>query len=263
MNKIVVLIIIISFLTNFACNSKNDNNLPQHFLIISIDALHPDAISKENSPFIFSLMERGWGIKNGKSIEPPLTLYNHAAMFTGLAPEKSGQKSNSWKKGEKRIVHETIFNNPFQMGMETSYFYSKPKLGYLVTDKIKRYSLSGLKTIEDAFVEIKSHQNTFTFLHVSGLDFSGKKDGWLSKPYMKIFKNIDHRLKVLIDYIIKKKRCIVIITSDHAGHGKKHGTDHPRDYMIPFIYYSDYKNLLKFNNYRSTDLKGIVEKLMK
>ena len=36
-----------------------------------------------------------------------------------------------------------------------------------------------------------------------------------------------------------KGNYLIIITSDHAGHGMVHGSDHPDDAMLPLILVSD------------------------
>lgn len=244
-----------------SCSPKANTDAPHHFIIVSIDALHPSAISEKYSPFIFSLKSKGVSIQ-GESIQPPLTLYNHTAMFTGLNTKESGLTFNRWYKGDTPIKHETFFNIAYEKGLNTAYFYSKQNLGYLVTKNIKTHKLSEDSSIADAGIFIESNKNTFTFLHVSGLDFSGKKSGWLSQPYMKEFSKIDSRLRELLSKIIRQKRFVIIITSDHAGHDKIHGSNHPDDSKLPFIFYSDYKKIKSMKKYRSNDLKKIVENLL-
>ena len=85
--------------------------------------------------------------------------------------------------------------------------------------------------------------------------------GWLSGEYNSELSDIDKKIKPLIEYIVSKKRFIIIITSDHAGHGMEHGTDHPDDYRLPFIYHSDYRPLEPVRNYSVTDLYKIAEQI--
>jgi len=105
---------------------------------------------------------------------------------------------------------------------------------------------------------------SFVFLHVSGLEFIGMKKGWMSPEYMTTLKDIDARLKPIIDLIEKKGRFVLIVTSDHAGHGLLHGTDHPDDFRLPFIFHSDTVKMPEIQDadYTTTMLKGIVDKLI-
>lgn len=252
---------VVSVITaGISCGSPAE---PGHIIIVSIDALHPEALTEKSAPFIVSMINKGTGFIEGKSIDPPKTLYNHTAMFTGLTPDKSGQTSNSWSPGEPRIAHETIFHKVVKKGYETGYFYSKMNLGYLVNDDIQVHSLAGLDTIEKARWFIQFRGKTFTFLHRSGLEFAGMDHGWLSQPYLRVLEKIDHQLKTLLQPVIDKGRFVIIITSDHAGHGKEHGTSHPEDFRIPIGLYSDYKKVVLPKDYRTTDLKGIIESILR
>jgi predicted AlkP superfamily pyrophosphatase or phosphodiesterase len=63
-------------------------------LIVSIDALHPSALSQKTSPTLHRLMSSGRYTLQGQSVTPPLTLLAHTAMMTGLTPEQSGKQDN-------------------------------------------------------------------------------------------------------------------------------------------------------------------------
>ena len=67
----------------------------QIVLIISIDALHPKAIDPKTSANIQQLLEQGVYTLDGFSTNPPLTLLSHAAMFSGIGPEKGGRADNT------------------------------------------------------------------------------------------------------------------------------------------------------------------------
>ncbi len=260
-----IFVMMLAFLM-IACSPKNSQSKKKqnghHFLVISIDALHPNAVGENTSPFIYSLIKKGYGFLDGRSIDPPMTLFNHTAMFTGLTPELSGQVSNGWGPGQPRNQHPTFFTKAKEKGFTTGYFYSKGNLGYLVNDQIDVHRLAGLKTIAAADEFIQNKQKSFTFLHTSGLDFIGKRHGWLSPAYMEHFKQIDAKLRNLIEKIMTQQKFVIIITSDHAGHGRIHATNHPEDYKVPFVFYSNYKKIKPMTSFLTTDIKAIVENLL-
>ncbi len=66
----------------------------QSVLIISIDALHPDALGTKTTKTISKLMSKGVFTLDGNSTKPPLTLLSHAAMFSGVGPENGGRNVN-------------------------------------------------------------------------------------------------------------------------------------------------------------------------
>ena len=261
MNKRIFTYILILCLWAVASNAASLKNV----LIISIDALHPAALSARATPTIYKEMGEGVYTLDGHSTNPPKTLISHTAMFTGLGPDKNGKSDNQWQLGEPTIDRETIFDCAKQKGFKTGFFYSKQKLGYLVNEAVDDNRWSREDAIDLAEALVKKPGRHFVFLHVSGLDFVGPEYGWLSLEYMEELSYIDEYLAPLIISVKEQKNYLIIITSDHAGHGKIHGSQHPDDYRLPFIINSDTMKFKKFQNirYSVTDLKNIVDGILK
>lgn len=233
-------------------------------LIVSIDALHPDALSAKTTPAIYAQMTQGAYTRNGMSTDPPLTLVSHTAMFTGLSPAESGKSDNNWQPGEPTIAKNTIFDLAGSYGFWTGYYYSKEKLGFLVNPAVKDHRFSKDNAVDKAFSSIQQPGNHFIFLHVSGLDSVGPVKGWMSQEYFEELSFIDEMLRSLIDTILQKGDYLIIITSDHAGHETVHGSNHPDDFKLPFVIVSDRFKVDRFQNiaYRVVDLKPILERLL-
>ncbi len=237
-------------------------------LIISIDALHPDALNLQTTPNIFRLMEQGVSTLDGHSTDPPLTLLSHAAMFSSVGPEEGGRTSNSWYPGQPVIAYETIFNDAKSQGYVTGFFYSKEKLGYLVNDRVDRHKLDPDFSIENAadFFQASAfgtpNGKRFCFLHISGLDRTGPVEGWMSPGYMEELTFIDKTMAHLIGMV--RKNYLIVITSDHAGHGTIHGSDHPDDAKLPLIMASDVKDLKQYRGvkFHVTQLRGMIETIL-
>jgi predicted AlkP superfamily pyrophosphatase or phosphodiesterase len=234
-------------------------------MIISIDALHPAALNETTTPVIYKEMRAGAYTLNGFSTNPPKTLVSHTAMFTGMGPDESGKSDNQWQPGEPTIARQTIFNSAKRNGFLTGYLYSKQRLGYLVNEAVDVYRWSRDDAMDLAEAFVRKPGRHFVFLHVSGLDFVGPEYGWLSAEYLEELSYIDEYLTPLIISVKEQKNYLIIITSDHAGHGKIHGSQHPDDYRLPFIINSDTMKLKKFQNirYSVTDLKNIVDGILK
>ena len=261
--------------------TKNNQPRFNNVIVISIDALRPEALSENTTPNISAVMKKGNFTLGGKSIAPPLTLHNHAAMFTGVHPKEFGMSEDDWRDGDKKVSVPTIFASAKAAGYETAYFYSKPKLGYLLTSDVNTHKFAGVKTPESALdvntqkiagvktpesafeFYRKQERPAFVFLHVSGCEWIGPEKGWLSPEYLKTLSDIDGRLKPVIELIEKKGKFIIIVTSDHGGHEKLHGTDHPDDFKLPFVFYSDMvrKPDVQDMEYTTTMLKGILDRL--
>jgi len=253
-------LILIFSLAGNSLGGKIDN-----VLIISIDALHPAALSAKTSKNIYKLMRQGVFTLNGYSTDPPLTLLAHSSMFTGLSPKESGRFNNNWRRGEPSIKSRTLFDQFKSLGYKTGFFYSKDKLGYLVNKSVDRYKLDREFSLENSFAFFKdSYKKKFCFLHISGLDRVGPSEGWLSRGYLEEFFYIDENLAPLIQKIRSMENYLIIITSDHAGHDKIHGTNHPDDSKLPLVMISDVIDLKKYQGikYSVTQLKSILEVIL-
>jgi predicted AlkP superfamily pyrophosphatase or phosphodiesterase len=259
LNKRIFTYILILCLWAFASNAASLKNV----IIISIDALHPAALGARATPTIYKEMREGVYTLDGYSTNPPKTLISHTAMFTGLGPDKSGKSDNQWQLGEPTIDRKTIFDSAKRHSFQTGFFYSKEKLGFLINDAVDVHRWSREDAIDLAESFIKKPGRHFVFLHVSGLDFVGPEHGWLSKEYMEELSYIDEYLTPLIRLVKEQKNHLIIITSDHAGHDKIHGSQHPDDYKLPFITHSDIMKLKNIQNtrYSVSDLKDILDQV--
>jgi len=259
LKKVLAQIVIILF----GAVASNAASL-QNVVIISIDALHPAALNAGITPTIYGEMLQGAYTLEGQSTNPPLTLISHTAMFTGLGPDKSGKSDNQWQPGEPTIERRTIFNSAKQNGFQTGFYYSKQKLGYLVNEAVDVYQWSQADAIDLAEAFIGKPGRHFVFLHVSGLDFVGPEFGWLSPEYMEELSFIDEYLTPLIRLVKEQKNYVIIITSDHGGHKKIHGSQHPDDFRLPFVIHSERMKFESIQNskYRVTDLKDILNRAL-
>jgi predicted AlkP superfamily pyrophosphatase or phosphodiesterase len=235
-------------------------NALQNVLIISIDALHPQALHAGDLPTMQRVMRQGAYTMAGQSTDPPLTLIAHTAMFTGLPPDVSGKQDNGWQPGEPTVSRTTIFDDAKRAGYRTGYYYSKQKLGYLVNEAVDDTQWSKDNAIDLAEAFMNDPGRHFVFLHISGLDQVGPEYGWLSPEYLEELFYIDDALSVLITKIEKQKHFLIVITSDHAGHGRLHGSRHPEDYRLPLVIYADEMDFSAYQDaaYTVTDLKDIL-----
>jgi predicted AlkP superfamily pyrophosphatase or phosphodiesterase len=212
---------------------------PERVLVVSIDALHPAAVTAKTMPNVARWGRLGRLTLDGRSAKPPKTLISHTAMVTGLTPEQSGKTDNAWEEGEPRLPHPTILDDARAAGYRTAFFYSKEKLGYLVTAGVQLHALAEDDAISRGGAFLAAPGCAFLLLHVSGLEYAGMESGWLSPDYLAEATRIDRELGVLLDELEGRGSYLVAITSDHAGHGKEHGTDHPEDARRPLAIRSD------------------------
>lgn len=232
-------------------------------LIVSIDALHPAALSEKTSPTLHNLMRSGRYTLEGRSVTPPLTLIAHTSMMTGLSPKESGKQDNDWKPGMPQVTRETMLDVAKRRGFQTAYFYAKPKLGYLISTSVDEHALARDDGVDRARAFVNKAGRRFVFLHISGLEDAGTESGWLSADYLDELTHIDQTLAPLIEQVANRSPCLIVITSDHAGHDHQHGTSHADDFRLPVIMAADQTlPALAPGAFHITSLKRIVENML-
>lgn len=65
-------------------------------VMISLDGARPDYFSQQETPNIYGMGQRGWGLTM-RPIFPTITFPNHAALATGCTAEQHGIVSNSFR----------------------------------------------------------------------------------------------------------------------------------------------------------------------
>lgn len=254
LRKVLSLIVLVLATKAFAADS---------ILVVSIDALHPDALSADTSPTLHALMQRGRHTLQGRSVEPPKTLIAHTAMMTGLPPQRNGKTDNDWQPDEPRVAKPTLFDDARQAGYRTAYYYSKPKLGYLVNASVGAHGFEPHEGSERVRAFFRGTGKRFAFLHISGLEWAGGESGWLSQDYLGELTRIDMALAPLFAEVGRRGRHAIVVTSDHAGHDRLHGTDHPEDYKLPLILAGNVElpQLAPERTWSITELRALVRKL--
>lgn len=204
-------------------------------LVVSIDALHPTALGEKTSPALHALMQTGRYTLQGRSVDPPKTLIAHTAMLTGLPPGQNGKQDNDWQLGAARLATSTLFDDAKRRGYRTAFHYAKPKLGYLVSAAVDEHSLAPDDGIDKVAAFFRRGGRRMAFLHVSGLERAGVESGWLSSDYLEELAYIDMTLAPLLEQVRQRGAHAIVVTSDHAGHERQHGTQHPEDFKLPLI----------------------------
>lgn len=233
-------------------------------VIVSIDALHPDALTEKNAPLTLAFLKNGSLSLRGESTTPPKTLIAHAAMMTGKVPGKGGHTSNVWQTGEPTVQDRTIFHEAKERNYRTGYFYSKEKLGFLNSQAIDVASLSTEDSIGQARRFLEAPGQNFAFIHISGLDIVGPEHGWLSSMYCEELSYIDQYLEEIYDLLKRKGNYLLVVTSDHGGYGTSHGGSHPEESRLPFGVVSDKCKFPAVADapYSVSDLPGFIDHAM-
>ena len=217
----------------------------KYALVITIDGLRPDAITKENSPNLRQLIKSGSYTARAKTVDPPKTLPSHISLATGLTPKKHGTYKNSWNPKMGYTEFDTIFTQAKKEGFSTAMFVGKDKLNFIAVpesiDKLEviDYSPTSVDQITQSFISYASKNKLgITLIHFPEPDIPGHKEGWMSAEYIKSVKRIDGEIGEIIQtlkYLGLYDQTLIVITADHGGKGKNHRGDDPLVTTIPWL----------------------------
>ena len=218
-----------------------------HVIVVSIDGLRPDAVEKFGMKNLQRLMREGSATLKAQTILPSKTLPSHTSMVTGVGPEVHGITWNEDRTDETGVVGvPTIFELAKAQGYQTAAFFAKSKFHTLERPNSLDHfqapngwqSLLVTRTVEDVANYLDHEKPNLLFVHIGEADFVGHAAGWMSRPYGWAVKMADAAVGEIIkaaDDAFGRGNYTLIVTADHGGHGKDHGSADPRDTMIPWI----------------------------
>jgi predicted AlkP superfamily pyrophosphatase or phosphodiesterase len=161
-------------------------------------------------------------------------------MITGVEPNVHRFLWNEWREEKGLITIPTIFTLAKKEGMKTALFATKQKFRHFNTpdtlDKFTYFDRTSNQIASEAALYFKNEKPNLTFVHFQDADKAGHKFGWESTEQINALEESDKALGELYDVIKDSKRnCTLIITADHGGTAKGHGSNSPDDTNIPWI----------------------------
>lgn len=223
-------------------------SVTRNVVLVSIDGLRPDAIDRFRAPTLRRLMREGSYSLSARTILPSKTLPSHTSMLTGVPPEEHGVLWNTVAGARADVVDvPTVFGLARAYGYRTAAFFSKSKFQPLQRPGTLDYSQapggwfgrwSSERTVGDVLVHLQTERPNLLFVHLSDPDRAGHSAGWMSDAYGRAVGDADAALGELLsaaDTAYGANNYSVLVTADHGGHGRDHGSNHPLDVTIPWI----------------------------
>ncbi len=225
-----------------------DTARTRHVIVVSIDGLRPDAIAAFDLQTLQHLLETGSYTLNAQTILPSKTLPSHTSMITGRTPEDHGITFNTLTE-EEVVGVPTMFELARAAGLTTAAFYSKAKFRHL--DRPDSYdhrqapsfnsdNWMATRTVPAAIQYLRHRRPNLIFVHIGETDYAGHGAGWMGFFYGLAARRADGGVASLIeaaDETYGPGNYTLIVTADHGGHGRDHGTDALEDTTIPWIVY--------------------------
>ncbi len=217
-----------------------------HVVLISIDGLRPDAIEAAPARNLQRMMREGAYTLKARTIDPSLTLPSHTSMLTGVPPEVHGITWNYEQVGATGTVQvPTVFDLAQTAGKTTAGFFGKSKFRHLLRPSAPQFRMapwgSDLWAAPRITQEVQDYlghrQPDFVFVHITDPDIAGHSVGWMSAPYRFAVRRADAAVARIAAAARRAYDgdVVVIVTADHGGHGRGHGTEQEVDMTIPWI----------------------------
>lgn len=218
-----------------------------HVVIVSIDGLRPDAVARFRASKIAALIRDGSHTLAATTIVPSKTLPSHTSMLTGVGPEEHGITWNSNEtQSHATLAVPTVFGVARAHGLQTAAFFSKGKFNHLEVPGSLDYAQapdgddrwSADRTVRDVERYLATQRPNLLFVHFGEPDYSGHIWGWMSWFYGRAVRKADAavgRLLAAADRAYGAGNYTVLLTADHGGRGRSHGSARAEDVTIPWI----------------------------
>jgi predicted AlkP superfamily pyrophosphatase or phosphodiesterase len=210
-------------------------------LLILVDGMRPDALA--SCPAAQKVLAEAVYTLNARTVMPSVTLPCHMSLFYSVEPGRHGTTTNVYSPQVRPI--DSLCDVLAAQRKSSAFFYSWGELRDLCRPSSLAYSLlikggyhgwaKANDRLTDAAIEyIGENDPDLTFLYLGYPDEAGHSHGWMGEEYMRSLDNSWENIARIMAAIPKDYS--VIITADHGGHDRMHGTAMPEDMTIPLIF---------------------------
>ena len=237
-------------------------------LLVSVDGMRPDALPKVKNAQ--KLIARSAYNMNAQTVIPSVTLPCHMSMFHSVDPARHGTTTNTYAPQVRPIkgICEVLLKNK----RTSAFFYNWEEIRDLSRPASLTHAcfISGGKLgyekanpmTADAAINFLTKENIdFAFLYFGYPDAAGHTFGWMGEQYFASLENCWYQIERVVEAL--GDEYTVIITADHGGHERSHGTELPEDMTIPMIMLGkDVKPGEAFEGANIKDIPPTVVKLL-
>jgi len=216
-----------------------------HALLISIDGLRPDALALTHTPALDRLVAEGASTMACRADMPSVTLPCHQTMLRGVSVARHGINTNTFHPLVRPVP--SLIDAAHAAGLLTGAFYNWEQLrdlsdpGSLDVSCFSRelaVPAGDDRVTELAIEHMRRCDLALTFVYLGHLDLAGHREGWMSEAYLAAVANADRCIGRLIETVEALgwvERTAILVTADHGGHEKLHGTEMDDDILVPWV----------------------------
>jgi len=215
----------------------------RHVVVVSFDGGSPEVMRTCRMPHLDRLRAEGAGSWQARTVFPSITLVSHTAMLTGVGPIKHGIAWNEFQPEKGLLKVPTVFELVKKADKKkiTGIFAGKDKFATLLkTGTLDAFACPDYQSeiVARAAADfIRRRKPALTMVHFADTDGAGHDHGWGSPAQRRAFENCDRALGTVLDGIRRAgiaDGTVVIVSADHGGHKKTHGSLLADDMTIPW-----------------------------
>lgn len=211
-------------------------------ILISIDGMRADALKLCGGETLDYLKSISTHTFSARTVFPSITLPCHLSLFYGVTPQRHGIISNHFVPQVHTV--RGVFEKIRALDGNSAIFYGweplrdvAPPYSCKYATYFNAYMEESVDTIltNSAIKLIDERKPDFVFLYQVDTDEKGGHEcGWMSEGYFERIKIAINNAKKVIEKF--GDEYAVIITADHGGHDRMHGTDLDEDMIIPMFF---------------------------
>jgi len=221
-------------------------------IIIGVDGLSVDGVSKASVPRLRELMARAAWTLEARGVMPTLSSPNWASAINGAAPEQHGITSNGYFRRMVEFQPEcrtpdgkfpTIFGlmRAAYPDSRIAVFHDWDGFSNLLEKRapdVLRHVSGAARTTQAAIAYWSANRPALMFLHLDNVDHAGHAHGWYSKQYYQAVADADGyvgQVLDMVDALSARDSTYILVTSDHGGTKHGHGKNSLAELQIPWI----------------------------
>ena len=210
-------------------------------VLILLDGMRPDAL--DGIPLVEELKKTASYTLEADTVFPSVTLPCHMSLFHSVDPGRHGITTNTYMpqvrpiRGLCEVLKQGKKKNAMFYTWEELRDLARPDsiaFGCYCAGHYETYEEADLHAVELFRDYVPKYQPDFTFLYFGLTDMVGHTSGWMSEHYLSAMKESWEKAAKAIAAL--PDDWTVIITADHGGHDRTHGTEMSEDMTIPMFY---------------------------
>ncbi len=215
-------------------------------LLVLCDGMRPDSLAACGHPFVNEMLEHSIYTLGARTVMPSVTLPCHMSLFLSVTPERHGILTNTYVPQVRPV--RGICEVLQAAGKSCALFYDWEELKDLARPGSLCYAsfasghdygyeeTSRILT-ENAVSFLRTGKADFTFLYFGWPDCAGHGHGWMGAEFLNSVNGCFDKIETVIREL--SDDYLVVLTADHGGHDRSHGTEMPEDMTIPIIFYNN------------------------